>query len=284
MIDIGRLQELCAADENSFAALGDVNAGVKGTRLLVHIDRGSDVLGVAHLDTVHDATHFFHSGPTPDRVTHVWSPCLDNRLGVHIILDVLPSIGVECDVLLTTDEEFMDSTAREFMPEKEYNWMFSFDRRGSGVVMYRYETALMTALLRKYRIRVDQGSYSDIAELWFLGVTGFNFGNGVINEHYEDAMALLRVTEESIRRFTRFYNDFAQQPLLYEPSQSDIEFFRQSAMTMYTDDEMGIMGDEAWDYCDFCDNLYHVTELDTSNQYNAKLCGNCARMVGGGWI
>ena len=93
------------------------------------------------------------------------------------------------------------------------------------------------------------------------------------------------ITEKMVRRFARFYNDLKDTPLLYEPSKSDIEFIRQSVSQQdyYTREEMGI-GDEAWDYCDFCDNLYHVTELDTSNQYNAKLCGNCARMAGGGWI
>ncbi|MCP6726064.1 hypothetical protein NL526_28810, partial [Klebsiella pneumoniae] len=67
----------------------------------------------------------------------------DDRLGLYYIMEILPSLGINVDVLLTTDEEIGQSSASEFKKAegKQYNWMFMFDRHGYGnVVMYQYET------------------------------------------------------------------------------------------------------------------------------------------------
>jgi len=134
---------------------------------LYYRDNGASVLGVAHLDSVLRA-------PPEKEGPFVYAPQLDDRLGVWILLDVLPRLGVKVDVLLTDCEEIGQTTARFFRPNRDYNWIFEFDRRGSDVVMYQYESDAYSDLLRDYGFRLGRGSYSDIAALEHLGVTRFH--------------------------------------------------------------------------------------------------------------
>src|SRR3954465_12674834 len=80
--------------------------------------KGATVLAVAHCDFVDcDSSHFF----AKDGI--VWSSRLDDRLGVYTILDVLPMLGINVDVLLTDGEESCNSTARYFdVKEHDYKW------------------------------------------------------------------------------------------------------------------------------------------------------------------
>ena len=162
-------------------------------------DRGERVLGVAHLDTVLPGTHFVTEGE------RVFCPALDDRLGVYLLSDLLPLLGVKFDLLLTDGEERGCSTARWFVPPRRYNWMFSFDRAGTDVVMYQFDTPANRRLLHQAGVKVGVGSHSDIADLDFLGCAGFNVGCGYHRQHKHDCHADLGETREMVGGFLRFW-------------------------------------------------------------------------------
>lgn len=173
--------------------------------LLIHRDNGAKVLGVAHLDYVGERKPMFTYHVDKKRKRHVVCDRLDDRLGAYMLLDMLPRLGVQCDVLLTDNEEMCQSTARDFVTSKQYNWMFSFDRRGTDVVMYQYDTQERADLLEAHGFTVGTGSYSDIACLDGLGVTGFNFGCGYYEQHTSRCNANLSEVESQAEQFVSFW-------------------------------------------------------------------------------
>ncbi len=198
MIDVSRLKHVCELPVEAFASHGETVVTPGGSNYVFR-DQGEPVLAVAHLDTVLPGTPFSHDGE------RVYCPALDDRLGVHLLLDVLPLLGVRFDLLLTDGEERGCSTARWFVPPRRYNWMFSFDRAGTDVVLYQYDTPESRRLLHRAGFRVGVGSYSDIADLWFLGCAGFNFGCGYHGQHRLDCYADLGETREMVARFVAFW-------------------------------------------------------------------------------
>lgn len=198
MIDVSRLEAICRMPVEGFAAFGEVVSTPGGN--YVFRDQGERVLGVAHLDTVLPATHFVHDGE------RVICPTLDDRLGVHLLLDVLPLLGVRFDLLLTEGEERGCSTARWFQQPRRYNWMFSFDRAGTDVVLYQYDTPALRRLLNRSGFRIGVGTYSDIADLWHLGCAGVNLGCGYHRQHHPDCFADLGETRRMVAAFVRFWS------------------------------------------------------------------------------
>lgn len=176
----------------------------------IYIDRGSPILGVAHLDSVRSPTHFWLNH------RYLSCPTIDNRLGLWVILYGLPLIGITVDVLLTENEEVGASTASDFDPPKEYNWAFSFDRTGTDVACYQYLSGNLTELLKPYDLRATHGSYSDVADL-DIGVVGMNFGCGMYNYHSDGAYANLAELDKQMMRFANFYDDHAGLRIPYTP-------------------------------------------------------------------
>jgi hypothetical protein len=174
-------------------------------------DNGSDILAVAHLDTVVDpidrAAFITDSADGPV----VLSGGLDDRLGAYIILELLPKLGLKFDWLLTLGEETGQSTAEFFAPgpdgpvDREYKWMIEFDRGGTDVVMYEFETAYIARLVRNCGARVGKGSFSDIAYLEHLGRKGFNWGVGYEDYHGPRGHAFLDDTLSMVTKFLRFH-------------------------------------------------------------------------------
>jgi hypothetical protein len=208
-LDLEQLKTRCLATEESFHALGEVIDTPDGP--LVYIDNGADVLAVAHLDYVNGNLHFCVSKLKGQTV--VYCTRLDDRLGAYIILDLLPSLGVKCDVLLTTGEEIGRSTAAHFVPRKAYNWVFEFDRRGTEAVLYQYEDAKTVNILEDNGFRVGWGSFSDISSLEHLGVKCINFGTGYYEEHFKGAHFYPVDTWHSVRLFVKFFNRYNARKL-----------------------------------------------------------------------
>lgn len=199
-------------DEEKYHALGDT---VRNNLQRPHtfIDNGAKILGVAHLDTVPNVVTPVFNGQ------HVVSGQLDDRLGVWTMLDLLPYIGApKFDVLLTTDEEIGASTAADFVASKDYNWVFSFDRRGHQTVMYDYENDEMVELVNSYGWDVGFGSFSDICYLDHLKVKGFNFATGYHLEHTVKCYANLRDTLRSAKKFCKFAMDLFDKKLDHIPA------------------------------------------------------------------
>lgn len=172
-------------------------------------NNGSNVLAVAHVDSVTCGLKRFKK-----RGRKVYSTSLDDRLGVHVILDILPTMGINVDVLLTDDEEIGQSTAQEFMPDKQYNWMFQFDRRGTDCVHYEYD--VMAPHIRNY-FTLGRGSFSDICWLDHLGCGGMNVGTGYYNEHSRASYANLDETYAQVLRFGLFYEALKDQRIEHIP-------------------------------------------------------------------
>ena len=220
--DLNRLTRILKADT------GDLlynpqrywkNISNKENKRFIYINNNSNVLAIAHLDTVEN-NRMWKIGKQPEKpnskVTtiragfddvEINSIALDDRLGVYFIMDILPLIGINVDVLLTTDEEIGMSTASSFFPTKKYNWMFQFDRRGIGnVVMYQFENADNTYASEESGYRVETGTFSDICMLDDIGCSGFNFGCGYVEEHSTLCFTRISWMNTVVNMFVDFYN------------------------------------------------------------------------------
>lgn len=186
----------------------------------LYIDRGADILGVAHMDTVADFTVPNDKNKKIAKTIvenigvndiMVSSMKLDDRLGVFLLMDVLPYLGLKYDILLTTDEEIGLSTASNFKTKKKYNWVFSMDRRDYGTaVLYQYDTPEIRNALKSLDYTIETGSFSDISELNKLGCVGINFGCGYKYEHTDACMirtSWLSVVVNMFVDFYRWYGD-----------------------------------------------------------------------------
>lgn len=245
-----RISKLCQRPKEDFARLGATIETQDGP--LTYIDNGSKILAVAHLDTVG------HTTPTWSGDT-VYCPQLDDRLGVWTLLDLLPSLGcVPFDILLTDSEEVGHSTAQYFTPERQYNWMFSFDRAGTDAVMYEYEDDEAIDLVTTYGWRASWGSFSDICSLDFLGIKGFNFGTGYHDQHTTKCSANIRDTIRSAELFVDFANDLANRKLEYHPetrwSGFDPKSYpREDERLCWNCNEN--VDDQEWIFCPFCGRM-----------------------------
>ena len=169
-------------------------------------DNGARVLGVAHLDVVMKSK--------PRRYDdYIMCPQLDDRLGVWILLDVLPKMNIQVDVLLTTGEESCRSTGEFFTPIKDYNWVVEFDRAGSDVVFYQYED--FAPSWKGWKI--GDGSFSDISVMDHLGVMCANVGIGYHAQHTKNCWADLRETAAQVKHFAEFYGQNKNKRFAYNP-------------------------------------------------------------------
>ena len=205
LFDAKLLAHVCSLSVNGFKEFATMHG--EGDERYFFKDNGAKILGIAHLDSV--CEHGWATMVTTPIDTIIHSPVLDDRLGAYVIMGLLPAMGIKVDWLLTIGEESGKSTAQFFEPpkDKEYNWMFSFDREGTDMVMYDYETPQLRKLMESYKFNVRHGSTSDIRKLEDLGCAGFNFGTGYYNYHSMYAWASQRDLLHNVWRFARFYHD-----------------------------------------------------------------------------
>ena len=202
-INFNQLRRRCLSRFEDFE--GELRVGPNGRHLF--IDNGGDVLAVAHLDTVQSSRHFIVDTIGSEKI--VLNCQLDDRLGAYIILDHLPKLGLKYDVLLTEGEESGRSTAADFVPAKDYNWMFSFDRNGTDVVMYQYEDEpIIEVIEQEYGVAVGIGSFSDICFLGHLGIKGFNWGCGYHDNHGRFSHAVVEETAYMMEAFQFFFANY----------------------------------------------------------------------------
>jgi hypothetical protein len=207
MIDPTTLSKVCQLPIKAFARTYGLTTHTvpqrKPADRYLFQDNGASVLFVAHLDVVGpDRRTTFADTPAGPVV---FSRALDDRLGAYIGLHVLPSLGIDVDVLLTTGEETGQSTAAFFDPPREYDWMVSFDRGHRDVVMYDYETPALASLVEDCGMDVGKGSFSDICYLDHLGVSGFNWDAGYSLEHTKRCHAFFGDITHSVACFADFY-------------------------------------------------------------------------------
>jgi hypothetical protein len=184
-------------------------------------DNGSKILFVAHLDTVSwdggRACRFVQS----EAGLVVFSRSLDDRLGAYVGLDLLPKLGIVCDILLTVGEESGQSTAGFFETDKEYNWIIEFDRGGTDVVLYQYEDDDTKTMVRETGATVGDGIFSDISVMEDLGIKAFNWGVGYQDYHSSRSHAFLEDTWEMVSYFMDFHETWHDVRLDHEEARYD---------------------------------------------------------------
>lgn len=166
----------------------------------------SKILFVAHTDTVNNdpdvALFKFHNQDWLLSNVH------DDRIGVYIGKIILPRLGLEdMDVLLTTDEEKGQTTAKEFKPKTHnYNWMFSFDRADDSGAFYGYDDKYQgwEKDVKEY-IKASHGSFSCIKALDHLDIPGINWPNHNSGNHSPSSFINVPKLVEEIERFIQFY-------------------------------------------------------------------------------
>lgn len=215
------LIDICERQMCDFHTFGDELVEFTNGEFYVYQDNGTKILGVAHLDTVQPvSTCDIITTKTGAKV--VISPALDDRLGVWVIVDVLPRLGIEVDWLLTTGEESANSTGEDFVKAhlaksgKQYNWIFQFDRHGTDVVMYDYDTSTLRDRLKSVGMSPGIGSFSDICSMEGLGCAGFNVGVGYEDNHSKRAFAWLDDTFAQVARFMDFYERYKDKFMQHE--------------------------------------------------------------------
>jgi hypothetical protein len=256
-----RLRWFCTAPEEAFTRFGEVVGD--GDQRTIYRNAGSDVLAVAHLDH-HGAGTFKFA----QNLGVAWSMALDDRLGAYLILDLLPKLGIKVDVLLTTGEESANSTAKYWQqPEdRQYNWMFSFDRRGNDVVTYDYDSKEWERELKAAGCKVGIGSFSDICYLDHLGVHGVNFGTGYQDEHTKNCHVFLWDTAVMVRQFVTFYR-----------MQHDVSWpWKETKSRWYSDSSYSSRWSTEED-CDFCDGYGQI-------EVTSKVWEECPKCGGSGWM
>jgi len=203
-LDYTAMRRICLMPEEEFRTLPGYEYNAKEEYIFK--DNDADILAVAHLDSVVWTHHFYHIVIEEDRkspMPMILNGQLDDRLGAYMIVEYLHRYGFNYDVLLTTNEERGASTASAFHPDKQYNWMFEFDREGEDAVIYHYRG--MRQPLTQCGFKVGFGSYSDISDLSHLGCGGINVGTGVHNYHGAHAWSDVGELEANIRRFLKFW-------------------------------------------------------------------------------
>ena len=215
-IDYKIMENFCLADVDQFKAIKGAQTFDTPDGPLIYFDNGSDILAVAHLDSVQTkAKHFYHVIIGNDDI--VFNAQLDDRLGAYIIMNLLPSLGIAVDVLLTWGEEVGKSTAKYFKPDKTYKWMVQFDRMGDDVVHYMYgEEKFKKALKDAGFTGIQYGMKSDICYLEHLGCRGFNLGIGYEDYHDVWAKADMDVVRDQVNIFREFYHRNKKKHWKYE--------------------------------------------------------------------
>lgn len=277
MIDYKTIKDFCTRNIKSFKDFGEVSQTKDGI-LISNIKASHNVLAVAHLDYVADNKAFTIYDCTFDgkKDVAIYNGSLDDRLGAYVICNLLPSMGLNYDILLTEGEELGRSTAAYFESIKAYNWMFSFDRRGDDVVMYQYDNKESRKLLKDFGLKPGIGSFSDISWLDHLGCTGFNFGTGYYNEHSKNHFASMNVLKGQVTKFVNFFHankdvkmpfteikdDYKGYGRYYLPSKLDQEWRDYDKGYLYSDF-----------YCDLCGD--DVSQEKLTEYRGFRICESC---------
>ena len=208
-------------------------------------DNGANVLAVAHLDWVH-----FEKEPMILDGCVLNTPQLDDRLGAWIILHLLPTIApnLKFDILLCDHEEIGESTAQHFTTDKQYNWIFEFDRAGSDIVLYDYDSKEWENEVMEIA-PVGIGAFSDISYLEHLGCKAMNIGCGYHQQHSWNCYADLNETCAMVKKFLPWA--IRKQDVFFEHTKTEKTWHR--SLWSHSDDNTGWIGFEKdSDECQWC--------------------------------
>lgn len=176
----------------------------------IFIDRQSDVLFVAHMDTIQQPCF------TKCNEERIYAAGLDDRLGCLLAWELSEELGAD---LLLTDYEESGKTTAKFHDCKDYNWIVEFDRAGSDVVTYGLENEVFLDALTEFW-NVGFGAYSDICDLRTEACC-FNLGIGYELAHSIDSYVVLKTMQDQIDRFRQFYVRYRDTKFVRDPIEYD---------------------------------------------------------------
>jgi hypothetical protein len=199
----------------------------------IFIDRDSDILLMAHIDTVKVPQLKKHKGNT------IWASGLDDRLGC--VLSSILSADLNTDLLITDFEEAAESTG-QYHELKDYNWIAEFDRNGDDVVTYDLDCDEFLVALKEH-FKIGCGAFSDLC---FLNTQSccVNVGIGYKYDHSEDSYVDLAVMNSQIAKFRKFFHQYKNQ-----------KFVQDGRASYYNYNPYKDYWDQYQDECDFCGNL-----------------------------
>lgn len=240
-------------------------------------DNNADILAVCHADIVTPLQDCKVVAYDEDCLDYVFSPYLDDYLGIFTLLHYLPKYFpyINYDILITNFEEIGQSTMQDFVNDcsKDYNWIVQFDRRGEDVVTYQYSHKKFNKALNKH-FKVGHGSCSDISKAEALETMAFNVGIGYHKEHQINCYANLNEYVRQINRFVNFYNEYCDRNFPFavkEKSVGRVTYFP-------ADTPVHSMLDTARDNevlevekCQVCDKPLTFYQLTTSQD----ICDEC---------
>lgn len=208
------------------------------------VDNGGSILGVAHCDFVESA--WSYPQYIDDSKTQIRSGQVDDRVGVWLLLDVLPAIAEMpvFDYLLTTDEEIGNSSAQDVKETLAYNWSFQFDRRGVDFVDYdRSSAKFIKAFKSTTGIVHGRGSFSDICYLPASCGSRVNIGTGYHDEHSPDAYVDLEECSSQVESFVNFAKDYHSRKFAMKSQRKPLRL----KSLLYKD----IIGETSWNAQDY---------------------------------
>ena len=174
-------------------------------------NNGSNILGIAHTDCVSKENHF--KPVIIPSETIVYSPSLDDRAGVYVMLYIMPLLGINIDVLLTEGEEMGNSTGQDFVDDfkgkVDYNWMFQFDRGYDEPALYDYiDNPNWKRVIKEIWGRPDSGLFSDITFMEELGICGINVPTGYKDYHSVRAHIVMSELDANLEKFMKFHYNY----------------------------------------------------------------------------
>lgn len=208
----------------------------------IFIDRESDVLFVAHLDTV--------IKPKFIRKTNkrIYATGLDDRLGCLAACELSQQFNT--DLLLTDHEESFESTA-QYHDHKGYKWIVEFDRYRDDVVVYDCGSKEFENAISEYW-KIGLGSFSDIC-MMDVECCCMNLGIGYYDAHSEDSYVVIKQFHRQVEKFRLFYEKYRDKQFL-----RDIPYW-ETVIDDYKDDGL----------CEMCSFNYG------KKVYDLTICEDC---------
>jgi len=219
----------------------------------IFIDRESDILFVAHLDTVQKPKIGKH------KKNRICGRGFDDRLGCHIAHKLAGEY--EVDLLLCDNEEIGRSTAF-YQDCKNYNFIVEFDRAGDDVVTYEKDCEEFRESLLKYW-KMGFGSFSDVSFLQ-TDCCCVNIGIGYHHAHSK--------------------NSHVNTAQLYDQLNKFDNWFKENRSIAYKQDDNYSDNWDEPDYSDIfeiaCDGCGEMTDYNTAFFFGDYiLCKNCEQMT-----
>lgn len=239
----------------------------------IYFDRGAKVLALAHLDSVQP-----YNGYRYNRTSYTLEcSTVDDRIGLWTIMYVLPRMGINVDVLLTTGEETGKSTAQFFKPpkSKSWNWMVELDRgimahgKPDWVVYDYYGNKEWRDALGKFML-VNRGANSDINYAQHLGICGVNAQTGMDRYHSMSAFVDLYTWEDGLLAFSDFF-------LEYENTK--FPFDKKKHGTLWPTEKKYTQGSWSTQHCQGCGAKWPRSYPSTIGKERFHLCEKCVTAV-----